>query len=234
MSPTGRKNNNRRNAEKEQRQVERSPLSQPTISYSKWSGRFTWTAIIQSAIVALLTAMLAAFSVGMEYPLKLVEMMLAQPAIGFSEVTALAGLGLYLVVGVIGTGLTAQFYHHFEVRVGRPYTGFVSNGLAWVHLILMNVGVAAASILMIYAGYLGDIAVSSREFGGFEMSIEQAAEQILNPFITPVAAFLLVIVVGAVAGGAGFIINNSSSLLRRGDSSSNTTTNTSTENDRDT
>lgn len=233
MSPTGRKNNNRRNAEKEQRQVERSPLSQPTISYSKWSGRFTWTAIIQSAIVALLTAMLAAFSVGMEYPLKLVEMMLTQPAIGFSEVTALAGLGLYLVVGVIGTGLTAQFYHHFEVRVGRPYTGFVSNGLAWVHLILMNVGVAAASILMIYAGYLGDIAVSSREFGGFEMSIEQAAEQILNPFITPVAAFLLVIVVGAVAGGAGFIINNSSSLLRRGDSSS-TTTNTSTENDRDT
>lgn len=234
MSPTGRKNNNRRNAEKEQRQVERSPLSQPTISYSKWSGRFTWTAIIQSAIVALLTAMLAAFSVGMEYPLKLVEMMLTQPAIGFSEVTALAGLGLYLVVGVIGTGLTAQFYHHFEVRVGRPYTGFVSNGLAWVHLILMNVGVAAASILMIYAGYLGDIAVSSREFGGFEMSIEQAAEQILNPFITPVAAFLLVIVVGAVAGGAGFIINNSSSLLRRGDSSSTTTTNTSTENDRDT
>lgn len=233
MSPTGRKNNNRRNAEKEQRQVERSPLSQPTISYSKWSGRFTWTAIIQSAIVALLTAMLAAFSVGMEYPLKLVEMMLTQPAIGFSEVTALAGLGLYLVVGVIGTGLTAQFYHHFEVRVGRPYTGFVSNGLAWVHLILMNVGVAAASILMIYAGYLGDIAVSSREFGGFEMSIEQAAEQILNPFITPVAALLLVAVVGAVAGGAGFIINNSSSLLRRGDSSS-TTTNTSTENDRDT
>ena len=235
MSPTGRKNNNPGNIEKEQRMhVEKSPLSQPTISYSKWSGRFTWTAIIQSAIVALLTAMLAAFSVGMEYPLKLVEMMLTQPAIGFSEVTALAGLGLYLVVGVIGTGLTAQFYHHFEVRVGRPYTGFVSNGLAWVHLILMNVGVAAASILMIYAGYLGDIAVSSREFGGFEMSIEQAAEQILNPFITPVAAFLLVIVVGAVAGGAGFIINNSSSLLRRGDSSSTTTTNTSTENDRDT
>ena len=234
MSPTGRKNNNRRNAEKEQRQVERSPLSQPTISYSKWSGRFTWTAIIQSAIVALLTAMLAAFSVGMEYPLKLVEMMLTQPAIGFSEVTALAGLGLYLVVGVIGTGLTAQFYHHFEVRVGRPYRGFLSNGLAWVHLILMNVGVAAASILMIYAGYLGDIAVSSREFGGFEMSIEQAAEQILNPFITPVAAFLLVAVVGAVAGGAGFIINNSSRLLRREYSSSTTTTNTSTENDRDT
>jgi hypothetical protein len=186
---------------------------QPAIPYSKWSGRFTWAAIIQGAIVALLTAMLAAFSVGMEYPRKLVEMLIAQPAIGFSEVTALAGLGLYLVVGVIGTGLTAQFYHHFEVRAGKPYVGFVSNGLAWVHLVLMNVGVAAASMLMIYAGYLGDVAVSSREFGGFEMTIDQAAEQILNPFVTPVAALLLVTVVGAVAGGTGFIINYSSSRL---------------------
>jgi predicted membrane-bound spermidine synthase len=199
--------------------------SPPTISYSKWSGRFTWAAIIQGAIVALLTAMLAAFSVGMEYPRKLVEMMLAQPAIGFSEVTALAGLGLYLIVGVIGTGLTAQFYHHFEVRVGKPYVGSVANGLAWIHLVLMNLGVAAASMMMIYAGYLGDVAVSSRELGGFEMSIEQAAEQILNPFIAPVAAMLLVMVTGAVAGGAGFILNNSSSLVRR--KCSNTAHNTS-------
>ena len=189
--------------------------SQPAISHNKWSSRFTWAAIIQGAIVALLTAMLAAFSVGMEYPRKLVEMMLAQPAIGFSEVAALAGLGLYLVVGVIGTGLTAQFYHHFEVRAGKPYVGFVSNGLAWAHLVLMNVGVAVASMLMMYAGYLGDLAVFSKEFGGFEMSIEQAAEQILNPYIAPVAAMLLVMVVGAVAGGAGFIINYSNRLSPR-------------------
>jgi hypothetical protein len=189
--------------------------SQPTISYSKWSGRFTWAAIIQGAIVSLLTAMLAAFSVGMEYPRKLVEMMVAQPAIGFSEVAALAGLGLYLVMGVIGTGLTAQFYHHFEVRAGKPYIGFLSNGLAWVHLVLTNVGVTVASIMMVYAGYLGDLAVSSREFGGFEMSIEQAAEQILNPFIAPVAAMLLIMVTGEVVGGAGFIINYSSRLSHR-------------------
>jgi hypothetical protein len=149
----------------------------------------------------MLTAMLAAFSVGVQYPLKLVEMMLAQPAIGFSEVAALAGLGLYLVVGVIGTGLTAQFYHHFEVRVGRLYIGFASKGLAWVHLILMNVGVAAASMPRYNAGYLGDFAVSPREFDRFEMTIDQAAEQVLNPFIAPLAVMLLVTVAGPVAGG---------------------------------
>ncbi len=76
-----------------------SPLSPPTISYSKWSGRFTWTAIVRSAAVAMLTTMLAAFSGGIEYLLKPVKMMLSQPAIGFSKVAALAGLGLYLVVG---------------------------------------------------------------------------------------------------------------------------------------
>ncbi len=52
----------------------------------------------------------------------------------------------------------------------------------------MNIGVAAASLLMIYAGYLGDFAVTSREFGGLGLTIETAAEQILNHFIAPVAS----------------------------------------------
>lgn len=178
-----------------------------TVAYSKWSARFTWTAIIQGAIVALLTAMLAAFAATSGYPILLVEAMLSIPQVGFSEITALAGLGLYLVVGVIGTGLTAQFYHHFEIRTGKPYKGRITNGLAWIHLVIMNFGVAATSILMIYAGYLGDIAVSETDSGGFSMTIEQASQQILNPFIVPVSSFLLLTVIGAVAGGAGFIIN---------------------------
>jgi hypothetical protein len=78
-----------------------------------------WTAVIQGGIVVVLTAMLAIISASTPLPQRLVEMVLSRPAIGFSEVAALAGLGLYLVVGVIGTRLTAQFYHHFEVRLGR-------------------------------------------------------------------------------------------------------------------
>lgn len=178
-----------------------------SMAYSKWAGRFTWTAIIQGAIVALLTVMLAAFVATTGYPILLVQAMLSIPQVGFSEITALAGLGLYLVVGVIGSGLTAQFYHHFEIRVGKPYKGIITNGLAWIHLVLMNVGVAATSMLMIYAGYLGDIAVGEKEAGGFGMTIEQVSQEILNPFIVPVSSLLLITVVGAVAGGAGFIIN---------------------------
>ena len=176
--------------------------------HSKWASRFTWAAIIQGSVVALLAILLAGFSIGLEYPRKLVEMMLTQPEIGFSEITALAGLGLYLVVGVIGTGITAQFYHHFEVRENKPYRGFVSNALAWTHLFLMNIGVAATGLMMIYSGYLGDIAVAPKDLGGFGMTVEQASQQILNPFIMPVASMLLVVVAGAVVGGAGFIMNN--------------------------
>ncbi len=157
--------------------------------------------------MALLTAMLAAFVVMTGYPVLLVQAMLSIPQIGFSEITALAGLGLYLVVGVIGTGLTAQFYHHFEIRASKPYKGIVTNGLAWTHLVLMNFGVAATSLLMIYAGYLGDIAIGEKVAGGFGMTIEQTSQQILNQFIVPVSSLLIITVVGAVAGGIGFMIN---------------------------
>jgi hypothetical protein len=43
--------------------------------------------------------------------------------------------------------------------------------------------------------------------GGLDMTVQQAAEQILNPFIAPVSIMLIVTVVGAMAGGAGFLVN---------------------------
>jgi hypothetical protein len=177
------------------------------MTVGKWSSRFTWAAIIQGSVVAIFTAMLAIITATTEFPQRLVEMMLASPAIGFAEISALAGLGLYLVVGVIGTGLTAQFYQHFEVRMAKPYRGSVSNGLAWTHLVLMNVGAAAASVMMIYSGYMGDVAVSPGDMGGLDITPKQAAEQILNPYIAPVSVMLLLMVAGAMAGGAGFLVN---------------------------
>jgi len=203
---SGRRNDKER-LEEEGDDDNSSDIPSEVVAYSKWSGRFTWTSIIQGAMVALLTAMLATFVATTGYPSQLVKALLSIPEIGFSEITALAGLALYLVVGVIGSGLTAQFYHHFDIRASKPYKGIVTNGPAWTHLVLMNVGVAATSLLMIYAGYLGDIAVGEKEAGGFGMTIGQASQQILNQFIVPVSSLLLIAVVGSIAGGAGFIIN---------------------------
>lgn len=171
---------------------------------SKRSGRLTWTAIIHGAAVAFLTTLLAAFAAGTIYQFKLLEMMLAMPAIGFSEVTALAGLGLYLVVRVIGTGLSMHFYHHFESRTGSPYHGMMTNSHSCVHLVLMNSGVAGASILMIYSAFISDFAFAPTEMGGYGMTMEQVSRQVLNPLAVPVASPLLVTVTGVLAGGAGF------------------------------
>jgi hypothetical protein len=43
---------------------------------------------------------------------------LTAPSAAYIEIAALAGLGLYMMIGVIATGVTAQFCHHFEVRLG--------------------------------------------------------------------------------------------------------------------
>ena len=130
--------------------------------------------------MALLTAIHVALVAMTGYPILLVQAVLSIPQVGFSEITALAGLGLYLVVGVIGSGLTAQFYQHFKIRAGKPYKGIITNGLAWIHLVLMSLGIAAASLLMIYGRYLDDIALREKEAVGFGMTIEQASQQILN------------------------------------------------------
>jgi len=63
---------------------------------------------------------------------RLVLTVLESPSIGYIEITALAGLGLYVIIGVIATGLSARFYHHFQVRLGKKkyYAGRgIANGL---------------------------------------------------------------------------------------------------------
>jgi putative flippase GtrA len=64
----------------------------------------------------------------------------------------------YLIVGVMGVAVTALFYNHIENVLGKPYTG-IADKLAWLHLILMNVGVIGATCFMMIGGYLGGAAM---------------------------------------------------------------------------
>ena len=75
-----------------------------------------------------------------------------------------------------------------------------------MHLILMNIGISSASLTMIYAGYIGDVAIFPKEIGGFDMTPIQVSEILLNQFIAPVGIMLLVAAIGAISGGIGFII----------------------------
>jgi len=54
------------------------------------------------------------------------------------------GLLSYLLIGIVGLGLSALFYQHLEVTLGAPLTGWRNLG-AWVHLTLGGIGAAAMS-----------------------------------------------------------------------------------------
>jgi hypothetical protein len=75
------------------------------------------------------------------------------------------GYVTYLLVGVIGVAVTALFHHCIEVTLGKPYAGSL-NLLAWIYLILMNVGVIGATWLMMIGGYLGGAAMLPPAVGG--------------------------------------------------------------------
>ena len=171
----------------------------------KWTQRFLLTSIIQGAIAVSLTIMLAAFVISTPYAGYLISSILDNPSIGYIEITALAGLRLYFLAVVLGTGVASFFYHYFESHLGKNFDG-LTNGLAWIHLIMTNIGVSFASLTMIYAGYIGDLAIFPKEIGGFGMSAIQASNNLLNQFIFQVGAMLLVASIGAICGGLGFII----------------------------
>jgi hypothetical protein len=106
--------------------------------------------IIQGTIAVSLTIMPAAFVTSTPYAQHLILSILENPSIGYMEITALASLGLYFLAGVIGTGVASFFYHYFEFHLVKNL-GRLTNGLAWIHLLLTNIGISSASLTMIYA-----------------------------------------------------------------------------------
>ncbi len=127
------------------------------------------------------------------------------PSAGFVELAALFALfAIYVGVGVLGAAVSSLFYHHVEVVMGKMYSGRAKT-LAWVHLLLMNAGIAGAAWTMIYAGFLGGMELWPTGQGGMGWSIEQVAEGVT--LFVPVVGFMLALTsIGALAGGIGFMI----------------------------
>jgi hypothetical protein len=94
-------------------------VAQKSNNIKKWTQRFLLTSIIQGAIAVSLTIMFAAFVISTPYAAHLISSILDNPSIGYIEITVLAGLGLYFLAGVLGTGVTSFFYHCFELHLGK-------------------------------------------------------------------------------------------------------------------
>ena len=162
---------------------------------SAWARRFMAAAIIQGAIIVALTVFLV-----------LGQISILRPEV--SRVIASGGAGTwftfgylsYILFGVLGVAVSSVFYHYLAGSFKR-----VASTLAWIHLILMNVGTSAAAGMMMYAGYHGGAAMLPTAIGGRGFDAGQA-HTIMAPFAEPIAVSILVILLGVVAGGVAFLL----------------------------
>ena len=177
---------------------ERRPEQAQAPRVSKWSNRFIFAAIIQGAIAT-------AFTIPIVIPW--ISPSVAQViASGSAGTWFLVGYVMYITVGVIAVGLTALFYHHFEVDLNKPFKGAVGNALGWIHLVLMNVGAAVVSAILMYGGYFGERALMPTSEGGLAQTSEWVHVNILSGLVDPAGYALIVCGIGVLAGGLGFLI----------------------------
>ncbi len=163
----------------------------------KWVTRFIWAAIVQGVAAVGWTLFIIN-----PYSKPAPTMVLAEGSAG-SWLTL--GYVLYLVLGVVAVAVTAVFYFYIETIRGKMYTGF-SNYFAWGHLVLMNVGVAAATWLLMYAGYLGGAGLLPASEGGGGLTAGQVHTTILQFYVNPIAYIVLVAAIGVVLGGLGYVL----------------------------
>jgi len=172
----------------------------------KWAGRFIWAAVIQGLLATIITIWvldpLQYFTGTADYfsPAKVI-------AGGSGGTWFFTGYISYLVVGVIAVAVTAIFYFYIEGVMGKVYKG-ISNYLAWGHLIFMNVGVAAAMVLMMWGGYMAGWGLSAASGGGGGLTALQVHEQYLGQLVNPIGGFILLACIGALMGGLGYIIRS--------------------------
>jgi hypothetical protein len=172
--------------------------------WSKWANRFVIAAIVQGALAAAATAFL------------LYDSQYGTP--GAAKIVAGGGAGNWLTVGYLGfiifgplaAAVTSLFYQHLESNLRAPYTG-ISNIFAWLHLVLMNVGVTGATWLMWIGGWRAVNFISTTGSSAFckANATDPSCSvhvQVLGPLVQPIAVFAIVALLGAFAGGVGYVM----------------------------
>lgn len=168
--------------------------------WSKWANRFVIAAIIQGALAAGLTGFL------------LYDAKYGNP--GAAKIVAGGGAGNWLTVGYLGfiifgplaAAVTSLFYQHLESTLRATYTGF-NNVFAWLHLVLMNVGVTGATWIMWNGGWravnLADSAfcVANPKDPSCNLHV-----QILGGLVDPIGYLSIIAIIGAFAGGIGYVL----------------------------
>jgi len=162
-----------------------------------WSNRFIIAAIVQGAAITGLTMVFVGAQIltSGTNVIQFLSLSFEGPAKWF-----FLGYIFYLIL-VVAIAVTAVFYSHLEVGMGKQIRGFRA-ALAWLHLIGMNVGGAATTIAMIFAGLSGS-GILSVILGASDAL--QPNPAIMDQFVPVIAGFTGLLSIGVIAGGLAYI-----------------------------
>jgi len=172
---------------------------------SRWAGRFIGATFLLGAAAWLIITVLVVGNVlsGLSPPNYSLGPASSRIVAGGGAGTwFVMGLLSFLLIGIVGLGLSALFYHHLEVTMGRPLRGW-RNLAALVHLFVGGLGGAVASLVMAWSGYQAGVAGLSTQSGGGGQTGLWIHENILGPIVPWIAGLMAVALVGYLIGGIG-------------------------------
>jgi hypothetical protein len=166
-----------------------------------WSNRFIISAIIQGAIITGLTISIVSIQLLFSSKINIIQFL----SLSFEGPAKWFFLGyIFYMILVVAIAVTATFYHHLEIDMRKSIPG-IKSVLAWIHLIGMNVGGAATTLTMIFAGLIGSGILSVITGGTSSVSQLQPNVGIMVQFIPPISAFAGLLSLGVISGGIAYI-----------------------------
>jgi hypothetical protein len=173
-----------------------------TLPYAKWANIFLQSAIIQGAVITLLTILFISIQLLLSSNINIIQFL----SLSFEGPAKWIFLGyIFYMILIVAIATTAVFYNHFEVNMHRGIQGFRSI-LAWIHLLGMNIGGATVTLTIASAGLIGSGVIGTILSGGNITELKPNT-QILEQFIIPISIFAGVLVIGLIAGGLTFLLN---------------------------
>lgn len=163
----------------------------------RWTDRFIIAAIIQGGIITTMALVIVAVQMT-NTEINIIQFL----SLSFEGTAKWFFLGIiFHLIVIVAVAVTALFYSHLEITLGKRFTR-ISNILAAIHLIGMNVGGAGAMMIMTFAGLAGTgvlLVFTEGRLGPKNLAI-------LDSFIEPIGGFVAFLAVGVISGGIGFII----------------------------
>jgi hypothetical protein len=166
-----------------------------------WSNKFIISAIVQGAIITGLTISIVSIQLLFSSKINIIQFL----SLSFEGPAKWFFLGyIFYMILVVAIAVTATFYHHLEIDMKKSIRGYKSV-LAWIHLIGMNVGGAATTLTMIFAGLMGSGILAVITGGSSSVSQLQPNVGIMVEFIPPISAFAGLLSIGVISGGIAYI-----------------------------